>query len=319
MLPQQQLDMRHTVGHSPWHWEDGTQHEKIGNLAALQAKIAQGGGLGGGPELVSPREERFAARAAALFQRDGFVCLRDALTPEQTAALASRVDQNLAEIFRAGDPNGGAKGAWRYAFGSLSKTGSCLHMPEWAHLVGLPAVDAVLTEVWGSKDFVLYMGGGDFVLPGSEYQPLHSDLGDASKNEIDSVSALLTDILPLDAPEKPGKCYTRSPGFFDPSHQLTIMDLPTPVINVHFTTFDWTHQCGPLRIVPGTQRSRAMIPALSEEPDWMKLGGMLCPLPAGTAIIRDVRTWHGGCPNVGDIPRAMPSTNYVSAFISNHA
>ena len=49
------------------------------------------------------------------------------------------------------------------------------------------------------------------------------------------------------------------------------------------TTVDWTTQNGPLRIVPGTQRlpeDREM-PSLRDEPDWMKKGCCLCPIPAG--------------------------------------
>ena len=45
-------------------------------------------------------------------------------------------------------------------------------------------------------------GGGDFCLPGSEYQPLHSDSGDASKQELDQ-DGNIVDILPLDAEERP--------------------------------------------------------------------------------------------------------------------
>ena len=51
------------------------------------------------------------------------------------------------------------------------------------------------------------MGGGDFVLPGSEYQPLHSDLGDATKSERDATTGLLTNILRPDAPERDGYAY----------------------------------------------------------------------------------------------------------------
>ena len=82
--------------------------------------------------------------------------------------------------------------------------------------------------------------------------------------------------------------------FFDKSNHLTVMQLPTPIINVHFTTFPWTTAHGPLRIVPGTHRNDGEMPSLRDEPSWMKKGCCLCPLPAGTAIVRDVRTWHGG-------------------------
>ena len=82
--------------------------------------------------------------------------------------------------------------------------------------------------------------------------------------------------------------------FFDKSNRLTVMQLPTPIINVHFTTIPWTTANGPLRIIPGTHRNDGEMPSLRDEPAWMKKGCCLCPLPAGTAIVRDVRTWHGG-------------------------
>eukprot|EP01052_Picozoa_sp_SAG31_P033959 SAG31_NODE_3903_length_3768_cov_2.589806_3_plen_168_part_00 len=68
----------------------------------------------------------------------------------------------------------------------------------------------------------------------------------------------------------------------------------------------------------------------------MKTGCCLHPLEPGTAIIRDIRTWHGGTlhhlmrcasvvqvcspqcvagtPNISDAVRAMPSTNYFAPW-----
>ena len=37
------------------------------------------------------------------------------------------------------------------------------------------------------------------------------------------------------------------------------------------------------------------VPSLENEPRWMKLA-VTAPAPAGCAMIRDVRTWHGGTP-----------------------
>lgn len=204
------LDQRHSAGASPWHWGEGLQHERIVDVAALEAELADSGlpGL----EIIDPHaDENYAQTAAALFERDGFVLVK-ALGPEQVASLHARVEQNLREIFLSDkdgvvDPNMGAKGAWRYAFGSLSKTGSCLHLPEWAALVGMPAIDAILTAIWRSPNFSCYMGGGDFVLPGAEYQPLHSDLGDATKSERDARTGLLTNIVRPNAPEREGYVY----------------------------------------------------------------------------------------------------------------
>jgi hypothetical protein len=37
---------------------------------------------------------------------------------------------------------------------------------------------------------------------------------------------------------------------------------------------------------------------------------MVAPAPAGSALIRDTRAWHGGCPNVSRYVRAIPRTGY---------
>ena len=220
------LDRRSTVRNSGWHWGDGVQHEAIHDLAALQEELTANSGISG-LEVVDPAEPGFASRAAKLFHRDGFVCIKDALTPEHLAALRVRCEDAMHAIVGA-DQFGGAKGAWRYMFGGSSITNSCMHFPEYAQLSALPTVDPVLTEIWGTPDYICYVrvppwptppsaalllipglallaaqgGGGDFCLPGSEYQPLHSDSGDASKQELDS-DGNITDILPLDAPERP--------------------------------------------------------------------------------------------------------------------
>jgi hypothetical protein len=70
---------------------------------------------------------------------------------------------------------------------------------------------------------------------------------------------------------------------------------------------------GPTRQIPGTQRSRTPIPRLSEEPEWMRLS-TVCPAPAGSVQIRDVRAWHGGTPNLSDRVRAIPNIEYYAPW-----
>ena len=43
-----------------------------------------------------------------------------------------------------------------------------------------------------------------------------------------------------------------------------------------------------LRRIPGTQHSHELIPLPEEEETWMKLS-VACPVPAGAALIRDLR------------------------------
>jgi len=54
-----------------------------------------------------------------------------------------------------------------------------------------------------------------------------------------------------------------------------------------------------------------MPPFFSAEPEHMRQS-KLSPLPRGAAIFRDLRTWHGGTPNLSDETRFLPSIEAVS-------
>ena len=104
-----------------------------------------------------------------------------AIRGTQLEALRAASDKLVAEICAQGghgvaEPRGGGNRGWgRYSFGVASDSGSCFHQPEWAALVDVPPVTAVLTALWGSADYRCTGGGGDFVLPHvHDYQPLHS-------------------------------------------------------------------------------------------------------------------------------------------------
>jgi hypothetical protein len=143
---------------------------------------------------------------------------------------------------------------------------------------------AVVSAIFESEDFVLRAASGDFCLPGAlEYQPLHSDTND-------------------------WKSAARTPfnSFHDPRGELTIRDLPCPYIAVNFLPQEVTKLNGPTRQIPGTQHSRVPFPKLDEEPEWMRLS-TVCPAPAGAIMVRDVRAWHGGTPNVSENMRAIPN------------
>ena len=81
---------------------------------------------------------------------------------------------------------------------------------------------------------------------------------------------------------------------------------------------DLTSENGPIRQIPGTHRSRAPIPRLADEPEWMRLS-TVCPLPAGSAIFRDARCWHGGTPNLSREVRAMPNIEYMAPWFRSEA
>jgi hypothetical protein len=82
---------------------------------------------------------------------------------------------------------------------------------------------------------------------------------------------------------------------------------------VNFLPQDVTRLNGPTRQIPGTQHSRTPIPSLADEPEWMRLS-TVCPAPAGAIMVRDVRAWHGGTPNISDAIRSIPNLEFYAPW-----
>ncbi len=266
---------------------DWTRRYDDPGVSALRTDLRERNGIPG-LEVVRPDE---VERAATLFHRDGFVAVRDALDRDTLAALragAAEVIDQLIEADPDGSVGGGAGGLpHRYSFGGTSASRHLFHRPEWCALIDLPTTTPILTAIFGSADYLAYGAGGDLALPGAiEYQGLHSD-----------------------------NVWTE---LHDPVGGVSMRDLPVPVIHINFPLVDLTPENGPIRQIPGTHRSRAPIPTLADEPDWMRLS-TVCPLPAGSAIIRDARCWHGGTPNLSTEVRAMPNIEYMAPWFRSEA
>jgi hypothetical protein len=159
--------------------------------------------------------------------------------------------------------------------------GQQIKHPEWKMLVDLPTTLPILNSIWKSNEYKCSGAGGDYSHPGAKIQHLHSDLGD-----------LLN----------------------DPLKQVCIYDLPTPFIVINFLMTDFTENNGAIRFVPGTQRTRLRPPPIEEEPAHWK-NSIVCA-PAGTAILRDVRCWHGGTANKSTSPRIMTSAGYYAPWFN---
>jgi len=159
--------------------------------------------------------------------------------------------------------------------------GQQLQHPEWQMLVDLDTVLPTVDAIWASKDYTCSGAGGDYSAPGAKIQALHSDMGEM---------------------------------IHDPRGHASIRDLPAPFIVVNFPLVDFTVENGATRFVPCTQRSRERIPTIEEEPLWMQQN-YLCA-PAGSALVRDVRCWHGGSENRSDIIRPMVSVGYFAPWYS---
>lgn len=254
-------------------------------VVGLREKLRKYNGIKG-LELVSPDDPK---RAAALLHRDGFVAVRDVLNPDLLARMRKAAYKAIEELMkddRDCSAGGGAGGLpHRYSFGGGSASRHMLHTDEWCELIDLPTTTPILKEIFGSPDYVVGGAGGDIAMPGAiEYQGLHSD-----------------------------NMWSELP---DPYGNVTMRDLPVPVLTINFPMTDLTFENGPIRQIPGTHRSRAPIPNLADEPDWMKLS-TVCPAPAGCAVFRDIRAWHGGTPNVSRDVRAMPNVEYYAPWFNS--
>jgi ectoine hydroxylase-related dioxygenase (phytanoyl-CoA dioxygenase family) len=219
------------------------------------------------------------------------VVIAQALDSAQVEFLAKGCQEVADEILDLDTDRRGNRGSHRYSFGGSSLTRSQLHRPEWRMLLENALVNEVVTAIFQSPDFVLRAASGDFCLPGAiGYQPLHSDIRDWKDNATTPFSA-----------------------FHDPRGQLTIRDLPCPYVCANFLPQEVTRLNGPTRQIPGTQNSRHPIPTLEQEPEWMRLS-TVCPAPAGAVMIRDVRAWHGGTPNLSDAMRAIPNLEFYAPW-----
>ena len=256
-------------------------------VVALRQRLRERNGIPG-LEVVAPDD---VERAATLFHRDGFVAIRDVLPADQLERLRIAAAEVIEQLFIA-DPEGAVGGGagglpHRYSFGATSATRHMFHRPEWCELLDMPTTTPILTAIFGSPNYIVYGCGGDLALPGAiEYQGLHSD----------NVWSEL----------------------HDPVGGVTMRDLPVPSVHINFPLVDLTPENGPIRQIPGTHRSRAPIPRLADEPEWMRLS-TVCPLPAGSAIFRDARCWHGGTPNLSHGLRAMPNVEYFAPWFRSEA
>lgn len=259
-------------------WADKSQDDP--EVVTLRKHLELNNGIKG-LEILNPTDIEQAIR---LFQRDGFVVIGDILDSEQIDFLKTGCDEVVSEIVDLDKGHAGNRGSHRYSFGGSSLTRSQLHRPEWQMLLDIPAVTKIVTAIFGSPNYSLRAASGDFCLAGAvDYQRLHSDVQDWKDDKTTPFSA-----------------------FHDTTGQITMRDLPTPYICVNFLPQDITKLNGPTRQIPGTQKSRTYIPGLKNEPEWMRLS-TVCPAPAGAVMIRDVRAWHGGTPNVSDATRAIPN------------
>jgi hypothetical protein len=126
-------------------------------------------------EIVDPAVPGFAARAAKLLRRDGFVVIKDVLDEFRLNTVREGVERVVRQIVARDPDRLGNRGSHRYTFANA--VAAFGEQAAWAPLVDPPALMEILAKIFGGEEFVCDgCGGGDFCLPGAlDFQHLHSD------------------------------------------------------------------------------------------------------------------------------------------------
>lgn len=218
-------------------------------------------------------EPGWTERAFDIFLRNGFVLVTGLLKLHQYSAVL-RDCENYAETLIKVQPKGN-RGTNRWSFGNASYTNSMFHVRSWS---------SHLLRAAGSDMRPLL----DRIFNHADYSCVKSG-GDFVVGNTPSGQQLHSDIQVKKSLD---------------------VKLPPPYVCVNFTVQPLTEHNGPMRIAPGTQLLRGDVsPATAR-----KYGNArLCPMPAGAAIVRDVRTLHSGTPNLTEKTRYLPSVEFASA------
>jgi hypothetical protein len=278
-------------------------------VVALREHLRRDNGLRG-LEIVAPDE---IERAKRIFQRDGFVVVRDLLDPDMLATMREASARVLAKILEIPGVDGRkyvtetGRLPHRYSYGTASASRQLLHEPEWAAMVDMPTTTPLLTALFGSDDYWVIGAGGDLCLPGAiEYQALHSDARETFK--LTPARLAQAERMGVELRKEEG-----SDALTERTRHLIFEQTPSSV-TINFLISDMTFENGPIRQIPGTQTLAAGPPTQEDEPDWMRLSTVV-GAPAGAGVIRDPRAWHGATPNVSREIRAMPNVEYVAPWV----
>ena len=231
-------------------------------LAQLCRFLAERPDHAGPPlELLQPDDPELGTKAKQLMARDGYVIIVDALSSQQLEqmrrATQRAIETIVADERTAGGKNGN-RGSFRFSFGSAFMMG-LIEAPAslgWHVLVDPPAVTTALCAIFESDDYRCTGLAGDFCLPGcNQYQQMHDDMGGAAR-EFD-------------------RC---------------------PAVVVNYPMVDFTKMNGPMRVIPGTMQAgpngeKTYVNLQEETVDMLR--STLVGCPAGAAILRDPRIWHG--------------------------
>jgi hypothetical protein len=246
-------------------WRGVHQYDSPG-VVALREQLDSYAGIQG-VDIIDPATDAdFAAHAATVFHRDGFVLVKDCLSPKRLEMIRDGCEQTIRKMVELDPMRLGNRGSHRYSFGHAPHHFGCAS--HWASaLVDPPRVLAVLKAIFGSNDYHLHDLGGDYVLPGCvEYQRLHQDLGDFLSDPTGRL-----DFRDLPVPEVCETSSMQSPLLLPHHDHRVQVACNFPMEVVAGSTVGHTLHNGVTRQICGTQNSRQPIPDEDAEPLWMKL------------------------------------------------
>ena len=129
----------------------------VGSVGAVGASADSGGGGGGGggdgdgPKTIVPYGE--VTRAAALFARNGYVLVGEALPTLQLAQLREACGRVFGEVADFDAERRGSRGASRYGLGAMTE------LPEWSNLIDNERITPILDAAFGHSDCQLLRCG----------------------------------------------------------------------------------------------------------------------------------------------------------------
>lgn len=261
-------------------------------------------------QIFEPGEVDAAAEA---FYRDGFVVVAGVLD-EVALEVARAASVAALRPILAIPGEGGrkyvtetARLAHRYSYGTSSASRQLLHEPVWAELIDLPTTTPLLTRIFGGDDYLVRGAGGDLCLPGAiEYQALHWDRAESYVVSPERLAAARRCGCPV--PDDVSDSAALDHRLLD-----LVLERTPPKVTINFLMSDLTWENGPIRQIPGTQLRAQLPPTPADEPEWMRLS-TLVGAPAGAAVFRDLRAWHGATPNLSRCVRAMPNVEYCASW-----
>ena len=265
-------------------------------------------------EVVDAADTR---RAAELFRRDGFVAVAGLVPPQQARQLFAEASAAAAaERRRARDEGGvdGTRGRGRHTL-SLAEPSVAAQCPALRRVATSPATLRLARAIFGHEAFHYNRCSGDVNAPGClPYQALHSDLAWGATWYAES-PPLVTFMLAPEAVSLEAGPARQIPG--------THLHRPPLVSGALHGLMCWMrlHNPTPLRLAVAEAVERAFT-ALRRliEGEWADAGFLAVQLPAGGALIRDVRAWHSGTPNTTRAsPRALPSVEFAHTWCARGA